>query len=459
MAPFDDEPWSAMQLVDEAPTLVADEEAKPKKHTIGRLWKKMTGKDKDSSRSKRPQHPQDDLNVPLDPPPPLSYLVSLSNGHERSHIRHASSLPVQSTGPSGSQPRSPSLPVPLSILPGAGASISPPSSGTSQGFSPRDGLFGDERRHSGPTDEVELVTDDGSPERRDRISGVQTYSGKPRSVAYSTPEPWRQSSYPSPIDASFSLPHIRGGSSRQLSTSSFDKDLPPLPHEAFHTARSQPTLRPFTAYDPPSPPFKTDARRQSFNDLFSRPVVQTLGNFISRSRKNSDALVPPPPLFGTFQVDEFGASAPSLGRWEDEPSHYAALSLSLSPTKSEKSSKRRSRFTSGLSSIFGSNGSSGGGRQSVEREMQLRDTALDGTGLAPNDGLIYPRFADQYPMSRGSRSEVALRSSSASVATFSRPLPGSASSKRFDSLIPQESDFLALRYPTESERVDLVRQS
>jgi hypothetical protein len=451
VAPFDDEPWSAIQLVDEAATLVADEVVKPKKHTIKRLWKKMTGKDNGSSRS-RTQRPQEDLDVPLDPPPSLSYLVNRSNGHERSpHIRHASSPPVQSSGRSSPLPRSPSLSVPPPLSPATGASISSLSA-----TSLRDGSLGEDRRHSGPIDELELTIDDGSGERRERIRGIQTYSGKSRSVTYPTAEPWRQGVYPSPSDATFSLQHI-GGSIQPQPTSS-NKELPPLPDETFYGIRSQPTLRPFTTYDTPSPPFKTEARRQSFSDLFSRPVTQTLGNLISRSPKISDALVPPPPLFGTFQVDEFGASAPSLvGRWEDEPSHYAALSLSLSPTKSEKSSKRRSRFTSGLSSIFGGSSSSAG-RRSAEREMQLRDAALGGTGLAPNDGHVYPRFADEYPMSRASRSEVAFRNSSTSLVTFSRPSPSSVSSKRFDSLIPQESDFIALRYPTESERVDLVRQ-
>lgn len=382
---------------------------------------------------------------------------------------------------------------------------SSPSTGTSQTrYSPRDSVAsGDDRRYSqfmgpgevGPGGQFahpQFLPEEAVYDPQDRAS-VYTRTGPSESYSH---DPYASNWTPRARQSRTSV-QMLPGSSRPLSATSSDKDLPPLPDGAKppqpQTSRSFPVLRPTTSYDvvdlrPPLPQFKSDQRRQSF----SGRVTSMFGG--SRSRLNSDAGLAPPahyqthqgPVAGyayandTYHPDEFGASTPSLGQWgsDDDPQQpyrageipvaHTTYSIASKTSKKDKRASSRSRGLSGrLSAIFrpsGSNLSSHGrestlgSRPSEEREDVVRQGAERGIGLAPNDGERYPR-QPVYPTtgSRASRSEVALRQSVSSFVTF--PRNSVASARRYETAIPQERDFIAMRYPTETERLNLMRQT
>ncbi|KAF8313476.1 hypothetical protein DL93DRAFT_1175271 [Clavulina sp. PMI_390] len=499
-----EQPWTISQLVDE-PEGALDEPPpiteKDKRSSIGRLWKKMTGgKEKSSGGpSKRSQsRPAEDYTMPLDPPPPISYLVSRTP-HDRSSQRHATSSSRQSQSiPNSPTPRTHSTPV----SPGFGPPtintqfIDPgsPTVGTSR-YSPRDsdGSGGEDKRFSQYADAQysPYVAEDGMYERNE-WGPSQRLSMQPNN------------------------------NSRRISVASSDKDLPPLPngagpaqHPPPMTSHSFPALRPASSYEvidlrPPIVPFKSE-RRQSFSGRVSSLFG---GNNGSKSRLDHDAdLVPPPqsrfgPYAGPgnqeyaygnsngfYRAEEFGQSTPSLRRWgsDDEPPMSSQLPIahttySIASSRKEKRSSRSTGrgLTGRLSAIFGGNGGSGphhtadrgtmslngsmlngGGaesinRQSFDRDGYVRQDAMNGVGLAPSDGERYARQRNGYPSAsinntRASRSEMALRESVSSFVTF--PRNSMASSRRYEAAIPQERDFVAMRYPTESERLNLMRQA
>lgn len=491
--------WTISQLVNEPEGTLEEPAEKDKRRSIGRLWKKMTGsKDKDGARTpKKGQTRQvEDVNTPLDPPPPLSYLVSRSP-HERSPQRHVSSPARHSLQVPASHPRSSSTPTtggfgqPPSSAPSISTQFGMPSSPTATSqprYSPRDSVgSGEERRfsHIQGGDGMQqqaftpYISEDGAYEPQDRSIG-STY-GRQRGPSYSN-DP-----YGNDWGGQQSRSSTQMG--RPMSVVSMDKDLPPLPNGAKppqpQASRSFPVLRPTTSYEvldlrPPLAPFKSDPRRQSF----SGKVSTIFGG--SRSRLNSDAGLAPPRQYETYngpgfeygnslyRTDEFGASTPSLGRWGSDDDQreipVAHTTYSLAPAgKDKRASRTASRSFGGrLSAIFGggsgSNGTQGResiGRRSAERENFLRQEAINGVGLAPSDGERYAR-QPSYPPQGGvnrpaSRSEVALRESGSSFVTF--PRNSTASSRRYEAVIPQERDFVAMRYPTESERLNLMRQS
>jgi hypothetical protein len=376
-------------------------------------------------------------------------------------------------------------------------SSSPPSTVRSARFSIRDSVGSDDRRFSrAPGEEVQFPvhTDDVSyvdaVDRGPGNSRVPTnqapYSSSPypdTSTAYSSD--WRQS-------MSMRSQRTVRDEGRPSSVFSNDKDkaLPPLPGEL---SAQVPSLRPTTSYEfsdyrEPSAPFKNETRRQSLGGKVVRPVAPSLSN---------GGLAPPTYLHqypGTYagnmgdisyHVDEFGASTPALGQWmsttddgsQREPSSIAPTVYSVGLPSKDKGTKRRSRFTSRLSALFG--GGTGGGatdntsgnRRSLERERELRLAAINGNGLAPGDGERYARRPSHIPGSppppcapgmneRASRSEVALHSDGrpSSIISFPRHSVAS-SSRRYEGVIQQERDFISMRYPTESERQDLMRRS
>ncbi|KAF8326598.1 uncharacterized protein EI90DRAFT_1910814 [Cantharellus anzutake] len=440
--PYDEELWRASQVVDETyvePRPQPEEaRTKPKKGGLGRLWKMMTGKNTRRSKSSeinnglRPQ--ASDYDIPLDPPPPLSYLVS-RNGTERPpQGRHVSTPPMQTIVPF-SHPRSATVPSaapnPNTPLSAPSLYIPSPSTPTSGRFSPRTSIISEDRRLSTPIDEVEVYTDD-SYHRRDGQRAVHSVHGltKPPEINF----PYGQDSWRTFASNSPALTVKTTRTPRAPSISSIHKDLPPIPGDQFPVTRSQPSLRPASVSVPPhtvSTPWATEGRRQSVSGPPRGAQVHDLA---------------PPPILYHYGVDDFGMSTPSLGRWEDEVRRPSLVPIS------EKSSRRRSRFAN-IASMF-----TGSHRRSVEREDKLRVTAARGIGLAPSDGQLYPRQMGQQPFAlpiHPSYSETALRNSSSSAVTFPRTSKGSLT--RYADLVPQESELLALRYTTEEEREELMR--
>lgn len=406
----------------------------------------MTGKDSKDAAGKHPTQQPEDLNVPLDPPPPISYLVNRSGGPTERAPPPPLSPSMQSSGGSLSPYRSVSAPVPLfvkSTSPSATSSSLLPSP-TSNRFPWRDSVS-DGRRDSAVVDDNEISPVDEGIERRDYLPAP----GPSRSSRYSMQQESPRRMGHGPSTSSSTAPGTfnprRSGRESSVSSSIY-KDLPPLPSETMSIPMHSPLeARPVTAYEldgPPRPQFASEPRRQSFSGLIGHPI-ESFSKAISRSRKNSELA---PPRFSTVYYDEFGRSSMSLGRLDD-PRHVEQLSSNKSADAlnvSTRSHKTRSRF--GLSSLFG--------RRSVEREEGLKQSALDGTGLAPSDGRIYARQAERPPGPRLSRSDNALRDSRTSVVTF--PRSSTTSSRRLDYLIPQEDNFVAYRYPSEVERLDIL---
>lgn len=496
----EDQNWTISQLVDEPEGNLEEPAEKDKRRSIGRLWKKMTGsKDKDGSRTpKKNQTRQvEDLNVPLDPPPPLSYLVSRSpQRHVSSPSRHSLQVPAShprslSTPAAGGFGQSPPSAPPQSTqftMPS-----SPSTAGSQPRYSPRDSVgSGDDRRFShhiqgdGTQSQfAPFISEEGAYETPDR-SMLSTYN-RQGNAPYPN-DPYANDWTPQQPRSSMQMGGGGTINGRPMSVISMDKDLPPLPNGAKppqpQASRSFPVLRPATSYEvidsrPPMAPFKSDPRRQSFSGK-----VSSIFGGGSRSRLNSDAGLAPPRFQtyggpnqeygnGLYRAEEFGASTPSLGRWgsdddqRDMPTTHTTYSLA--PRNDKRTSRTKSRGFSGrLSAIFGggsnhgtgaASGRENAGRPSTEREDYLRHEAMNGVGLAPNDGERYARQS-AYPSANGGRasqSEMALRESVSSFVTF--PRNSTASSRRYDAVIPQERDFIAMRYPTESERLNLMRQS
>lgn len=424
----------------------------------------MTGKDAKEAGKRSPQ--PEDLTVPLDPPPPISYLVNRSGGPSERVPPPPLSPSMQSSNGSFGQPqyRSASAPVPTFVksTPPSAASSSMLPSPTSNRSPWRDSIS-EGRRDSAAPDDADLTSaTEEMTERRDYLPAP----GPSRASRYSMQQdnPRRIGHGPATSSSTGTFNPRRSGRESSVSSSIY-KDLPPLPLETPSFPMSSPTQlplpmpsptpthdRPMTTYDldgPPRPQFASERRRQSFSGLIGNPV-ESFNKVLSRSRKNSELV---PPRFSAVHYDEFGRSSASLGRLED-PRHYdmqhrqqlssnkSADALNVGGTT--RSHKTRSRF--GFTSLFG--------RRSVEREDGLKQSALDGMGLAPSDGRTYARQTERYPAPRLSRSDNALRDSRASVVTF--PRSSMASSRRLDSLIPQEDNFVAYRYPSEVERLDII---
>ena len=450
---WDEEKWQTSPVVDEPPPPLPSKEVpvKTKRSSLGRLWKKMIGKTKRSSKSietsgSRPQ--SNECDGPLAPPPPLSYLVSRSNGSDRVALgRHVSS-PSIPTNASAHQPRSATLPfttqyanAPLSA---PSLFMPSPSTATSGRFSPRTSLISEDRRFSAPVDEVEVYTED-SYDRRDGQRAVHSmYATRPPEINYPYgQETWRNVATHSP--AALSAKTTRGR--QNLSTTSIDKELPAVPGEQFPTMNSQPSLRPASAYNVPyravTTPWTMDERRQSSASLHARPSMQTMVSGPPQGAQTQDLV--PPPILSHYGLGEFGVSTGSLGRWDDE----------VKPTftvVTEKSNRRRSRLAN-IASIF-----TGSTRRSVERERQVKASTSQGSDFTPSEGPVYPRHLGHqtFPMTtHPSYSETALRKSTSSAVSLSRT--SKASMSRYADLIPQENELVAVRYPTEEEREDLMR--
>nr|GAT56382.1 predicted protein [Mycena chlorophos] len=236
----------------------ASEKAKKKKKGLAKIWGIVTG----SSKHQNSQPPasitlEDDM--PLAPPPPLSYLVRGEGG------RHAST---------------PSLP-----------------STTSPKFGVSSSEVVDPRNSNG--------TNYDDDQFGETIGKSQARSVHPMT---SEPDMRRASQSPPPL----AMPPPAKKAPRPESVISFrDKSLPPLPMEAFprpldarpRTVMSfMPPSGPVHDFMPPQAAFRTvDTRRQSFNGLASRPVIATM------------------PVTGvmTSQYDEYGLSRRSLGRLDN----------------------------------------------------------------------------------------------------------------------------------------------
>ncbi|KAI0266775.1 hypothetical protein BC834DRAFT_969293 [Gloeopeniophorella convolvens] len=410
------------------------EEKPKKKKGLAKIWRLMTGSQKhgtssvstDVSRTRSLDREHDD-DYPLAPPPPLSYLVSRGTGeHGGPALRHVSTPSL----PSSSSPN----------YAFSSAGVSPPTAPSSLLPSPTSSrpVVIPEMSESRKTLLVDGEMEHPSPVPEEEPGQTSTPQ---RSVHPTTSEPdlrHRLSQGPSgPVPP---VPRIPASISQsqtaqpQSSAGWRDKVLPPLPGEVQArqpTPHAQAETRPRTlfSYDmrevhqdqllsaPQAPFARPDMRRQSFNGISnSRPslVVQTLP---ARGNRGFDA----------EKYGEFGASRGAL---------------TPAPAAQPASTKRKSKF--GFAALLGrrapaqepepvefpSTGRSSGSEARHEAEMGMGTAPQYGSVRVPGHGHghVFPRLS----MSLTPR-------------------------KNIESLVDQSPDFVAYRYPSGDQSLQLLR--
>ncbi|KAJ7703200.1 hypothetical protein B0H17DRAFT_94477 [Mycena rosella] len=420
--------WPAMDQEAQGTQTVQDQ-PKKKKKGFAKIWGIVTGSSKQQNASREPSqsYERTEDDGPLAPPPPLSYLVN--RGRASDGGRHAStpSLPSLTSPKVGMSSQGMSPPTaPSSILPSPASSRGP------------DVGVAEQRNSNGTYDEDQHPSDD-------TIGKSQSQTVGTRNVHPVTSEPDMRRASQSPPPTSGLSNGFSNGASRPRpdSVMSFrDKSLPPLPMEAF---APPPEARPRTvmsfnrppgsapAHDflPPQAPFRTsEVRRQSFGGLSSRPAL-ALQTVPATQPVAFDQRRP----FGP-RYDEYGLSRRSLGRLDNVQEHPAVRNSSA-PT----ATKRRSRF--GLSSLLG--------RKSSQNKIE----AVHEAGAA----------AQTFPAMRRSGSEgaddfatgYATSTSRHSAFSMGGPRMSVTSRKALEDLVAQDPDFVAYRYPSNDQHLDILR--
>lgn len=406
-------------------------EARTSKKSKGlkKIWKIVTGTSSKSVAHVNPTTERQIDDGPLAPPPPLSYLV---NGSRARHIS-TPSLPSTNGSPSafmhyGSPPTAPS-----SIIPS-------PTSSRPSGVDKdaiRDALS---RKPSG---DVGLDQDDRTP-----------------CGDYALPESDSRTRSSSRTLSSVNGPMTPATSPSQRPMSSLlsrEKSLPPLPGESYveFPNHAIPDGRPQTVftYDPNSlssgglaPPqaaFRNpETRRQSFGGVGSRPLHNS--QILSTVGTRPQTGMP----FVQEKFNEFGASTMSIGQWV--PGQYSQPMLSI--PSADKPKKRKSKF--GLASLFG--------RKSVHGHIN--------DGLVVAESLEFPAFRTSQSHSdspydgyttNGNGGAVPSGYAASTVSMYGNTNASaprlSVMSRRNLDLVEQDPEFVAYRYPSTDQRLDLVR--
>ncbi|KAI6033028.1 hypothetical protein F5J12DRAFT_798263 [Pisolithus orientalis] len=395
--PAEDQDGSTLAAADQKPK-------KKKKRGFAKIWSLVKGSSgKSDTRIENLGRSQDrhDDDSPLTPPPPLSYLVERGPGeHLNGNGRHASTPSLLSTtspwnglsSPGMSPPTAPS-----SLLP------SPTSSRPSGGN-------GDVIEKK-----VALLTDD--KEAHETVAP----DARLRPVHPVTSEPDIRQKVQSPNN--MTLPK---STSTMLSR---EKSLPPLPGEwkpRSQNIGSESRPQSFYTYDPrhgnhdpydlapPHAPFRTEARRQSFSGVTSRPTlgIQTMpsgGHDYTRSPNGF--------------YNEFGISQRSLGRLDNIEENPP-----VPPTP-----KRKSKLI--FASLLG----------------RKSNNPCEMSGSISHE---FPRLST--PMCDGN--EDSLYSAYTSSRQSAGPRMSIMSRKAIEELVDQDREFVAYRYPSQTHSLgDLLR--
>jgi len=412
------------------PEIPSSTSPKKKKRGIGRLWKIITGSsakaEETAHATGRPSHELEDEDLPLAPPPPLSYLVNRSSAQSERSMnvigsgRHVS-MPSLSFSNGGHQPRS------NSVRSTVGVSLSSPSDQSSTLPSPTELRF-PYRDSGGDSREDAHYDEDNDTINRKKSIGLDMSPSRPFIANISEPNfhanaavqasPRKGSSF-SPL-----APPVKTYCPQQvrhISVSSLDKSLPPLPLDDpdVPTAKSyndrsrdhlpSQTTMPLASYEQRafSTPnagyrFEDAARRQSFNGLTSRSALP-----LGAGRASIPGVA----------YNEFGDSRHSLAVFHPIPN---------------ATSKRKSRF--GLSSLLG-------------RKEPSSKHRRDASATTLPNARSHPRNSDGFLGQ--------TRSSLSEQSSFQPMLQ--ASRRTLEERVLQESDFLAYRYPSKDERLDLSR--
>ncbi|KAG7098515.1 hypothetical protein E1B28_000459 [Marasmius oreades] len=409
--------WPKVEL--ETTTSGQSSQEKKKKKGLAKIWQMVTrSKDKSRPQEASDSMPKVDDDFPLAPPPPLSYLVDRMPG-ERHTSSSTASLPSTVSPKFGLTASVSPVTAPSSSIP------SPTSSG--QSGADQDTVAPEDKQVNGKAFGVDLRQPESG-----RLSpkGVHSALSEPDLRGRASPRP--PSSPPPP------LPNNGWLTPLTLSPAFRDKSLPPLPAEAMPRPDcTSSDTRPRTVYTydcqlppgaspnhdflPPSAPFRsTGARRQSFGGLTSRPRFE---NILSRTTNGLASR----PL--TANYDEFGSSRRSLG-----------LRDLISPARNSVAvpTKRKSRF--GLSSLFG--------KKSLVSEKDMNKESYMHSPTVYSDGPedVLTGYA------ASSRHSV-LSSNTGGPASGLRM--SVASRKGLEDLVAQDPEFVAYRYPSQDQRLEM----
>ncbi|KAG0704517.1 hypothetical protein DFH29DRAFT_997606 [Suillus ampliporus] len=406
----------------EPPAIPVDEKDKPKKKRKGlaKIWKLVKGSNKDdpqnhasgrdSARSQDTERNEDDL--PLAPPPPLSYLVDRGQGeHIGSNGRHVSTPSLPSTSSPRNQFSSSGMSpptAPSSILP------SPTSSRPS-------GMDRDvERKSTAQIDEKES------------FAVIADESGRLKLLHPVISEPdirlkLQQNTFAS--TNGMTLPR----STKPQVMLSREKSLPPLPGEVkLRPNNPAAESRPQTlyTYDPrqvgqessdltlPHAPFRAEPRRQSFSGSTSRPNlgIQTMPLAAYDHSKGPGGM-----------YNEFGISRRSLGRLE----HIDENPQPFTP------SKRRSKF--GFASLLG--------RKSTQPQPQPQP--VNGSNSHEFPRLTTTLLEGEDNLATAYTNSMSRQSAGPRMSVTSR--------KALEERVELDREFIAYRYPSHDQRLDILR--
>ncbi|RDX55187.1 hypothetical protein OH76DRAFT_1372879 [Lentinus brumalis] len=404
-----------------------------KKNGLKKIWKLVTGSKgvgKGAGVSRSVDRHEDDM--PLAPPPPLSYLVDRERGSRR-HVSTPSLLssvsPNQFSQWASSPPTAPS-----SALPSPTSSRYPAL----------------ETQLNGDT-QKELVVQDVVPDHR--ISALELgplnendFDARGRTTQSSS----RTLSSLGPATPGTSPPNRP----QSVAMSRRDKSLPPLPGDGAveFPSHTMPDARPQTMYDllqappagsgllPPQAPFRNpENRRQSFGGMAStpHPAVQTLPGRSPYARGQLNV----PPFLAEEKYAEFGASTPALSQWG--ATHAGKRSV----TTPHKPKQRRSRF--GLSSLFGKKSGE------IDRASQVFvNNAPSGSDTL--DPLDYNPYRSSTSDQRDEQSYNGF-GGPGSAHSSNAPRMSIASKKNIAELVDQDPEFVAYRYPSSDQRLEVLR--
>ncbi|KAG6837714.1 hypothetical protein H0H93_003516 [Arthromyces matolae] len=396
-----------------------DENPKKKKKGLAKIWGIVTGSSKQQNAIQREASlDRTDDDTPLAPPPPLSYLVNRSPAEVR-----------VANGRRGSNPSLPSL-IPTK-------SYGPASPGTSTGPSSLYPSPASSSRTSGPDVEIAgasniVLEDEESTFRDDTIRQTKSTPSKNVHPVISEPnmrQRMSRESLPPPIPDLPQAPHLTR-----------DKSLPPLPAEAFSRSLSGNSMdpRPRTVYTydprqlppgsnpafdftPPNAPFRSvDVRRQSFGGLSTRPNMGAYTMPVNGKKTVAE------------NYDDFGYSRRSLGPVE----------TSIPTIPAQQPAKRKSKF--GLSSLLGKKSSPPKDELVDSTQHQfptMRRSGSNGHGL---DEAMLNGYSSATPRPSMHNATLPSRMSI-------------ASRKALEERVAQDTNFVAYRYPSNDQRLDLLR--
>ncbi|KAF8629662.1 hypothetical protein AX17_005601 [Amanita inopinata Kibby_2008] len=432
--------WPSMET--EVLPVISSDKSEKKKNGLARIWQLVTGSGKNNLQENRDawcsrDRVEDDL--PLAPPPPLSYLVDRGN--------------TEMLVANGRQASTPSLPSVTSNKLGTNTpSMSPPTAPSSALPSPVSS-----RPYGAEADNIEVRInfngnfDDQELQRHEDTLGKSKPFGL-RKVHPVTSEPdiRGQVINSNPLPAPRMLTNVASGPQPSLLQ---EKSLPPLPDETishrnsatvaeskqqtmyFGDPRQIATSSLGSKYSHPNTAFRrnVDIRRQSFSGLSSRPNVQSMS---VQANTVYDSHRP----FG-IRYDEFGSSRRSLGRIEHV---NKCLALPTMPTHTS-TTKRKSKF---LLSLLG--------KKQIRNQQPIQDSTVDPLQHFP----LMRHSASDGQEDLGINGYVASTSRHSTL-SMGGPYPNHRASvtsrKALEDLVPQDSEFVAYRYPSNDQRLDLLR--